>query len=154
MRENMETSDIRDGVCELTLQASEALQLFAGLEAHGFARRNVHFFAGARIAANAGFSRLYREDSEPAQFNPLAAAHSILQRFKNRFDGLFGLHAAHACPFELRQYGVHDIQFNQALPPPLRASEPAPAQAIGVSPRALAYHRGQMLEAAREVVKT
>jgi hypothetical protein len=99
------------------LQASEALQLFAGLEAHGFAGRYIHFFAGARIAANAGFSRLYGENSEAAQFNPLAAAHAILQRLKNRFDGLLGLDAADACPFELRQYGVYDIQFNQSLPP-------------------------------------
>ena len=102
-----------------SLQSSEALQLFAGLEAYRFAGRNIHFFAGARIAPDAGFSRLYGENSEAAQFNSLAAAHAILQRFKNRFNGLFGLHAADACSLELRQNRVHDIQFNQ-MGPPLR----------------------------------
>ena len=100
-----------------SLQSSEALQLFAGLEAYRFAGRNIHFFAGARIAPDAGFSRLHGKDSEAAQFNSLAAAHAVLQRFKNRFHGLFSLHAADAGSFELRQYGVHDIQFNQMRPP-------------------------------------
>jgi len=97
------------------LQASQALQFFAGLEAYRFAGRNIHFFAGARIAANAGLARLHGKNSEAAQFNSLAPAHAAFQRFKNRLDGLFGLDAAHASSIELGQYGVHDIQFNQTF---------------------------------------
>jgi hypothetical protein len=106
------------------LQASQALQFFARLETHRFAGGDIHFFAGARIAANAGLARLHGKNSEAAQFNSLAAAHAAFQRFKNRLDGLLGLDAAHPGPIELGQYGVHDIQFNQRSSP-LRASNRA-----------------------------
>ena len=39
----------------------EALQFFSGLEADGFAWRDVDLFAGARVAADAGFARLHAE---------------------------------------------------------------------------------------------
>jgi hypothetical protein len=92
----------------------EALELFAGLKSHSLARRNIHFLTGARIAADARLSGLHGKNSKPPQFDSLGASHSVLQRFKNRFHGLLGLDAAHACSFELCQYGVYDIQFNQA----------------------------------------
>jgi hypothetical protein len=92
----------------------ETLELFAGLKSHSLARRNIHFFTGARIAANACLSRLHGENSKPPQFDSLSASHSVLQRFKNSFHGLLGLDAAHARSFELCQDGVYDIQFNQA----------------------------------------
>src|SRR4029077_5415850 len=95
----------------------QALQFLAGLEAHRLAGWDVHFFAGTRIAADARFPRLYGEHAKSAQLNALAAAHSVLQRFKNRFDGLLGFYAAHARSFELFQYGVYNVQFNQARPP-------------------------------------
>ena len=101
--------------CDFLLQTAEALQLFAGLKADGLAGRNVHFFAGPRIAADAGLPRLHSKNSEAAQFDSLAAAHAVLKRFKNRLDGLFGLDAAHSSSIELGQYGVHDIQFNQTF---------------------------------------
>ena len=97
------------------LQASQALQFFAGLEANRFAGRNIHFFAGAWIAANAGLTWLHGKNSEAAQFDSLAAAHAAFQRFKNSLHGLFGFDAAHAGSIELCQYGVHDIQFNQTF---------------------------------------
>ncbi len=71
-----------------------ALKLFAGLEADGFARRNVDFFAGARIATDAGLARLDAEDAEAAKLDALAAAKSLLQGFENGFDGLLRLGAA------------------------------------------------------------
>src|SRR5258708_5616182 len=39
----------------------DALKLFSGLEADGFARRNGHLFAGAGIAADAGLARLHTD---------------------------------------------------------------------------------------------
>src|SRR2546422_4711395 len=92
----------------------EAVEFFAGFKSHSFARRNIHSFTGARIAADARLSGLHGKNSKPPQFDSLGASHSVLQRFKNRFHGLLGLDAAHACSFELCQYGVYDIQFNQA----------------------------------------
>src|SRR6266404_323149 len=57
----------------------KALQFFAGFEAYCLAGRNVYFFSGAWIAANAGFPRLYREHTKSSQLNALAAPHSVLQ---------------------------------------------------------------------------
>ena len=47
------------------------LEFFAGLEAHGFAGRDFHFFAGARVAADAGLARLDVENTEPTQLDPV-----------------------------------------------------------------------------------
>jgi hypothetical protein len=101
--------------CELALQASQALQFFARLETYRFAWGNIYFFAGARIAANAGLAGLHGKHSKAAQFDSLATAHAAFQRFKNRLDGLFGLDAAHSSSIELGQYGVYDVQFNQTF---------------------------------------
>ena len=51
----------------------DGLEFFAGLEADGFARRNVDFGAGARVAADAGFAGAHVEDAEAAQFDAVAA---------------------------------------------------------------------------------
>ncbi len=69
----------------------DALKFFAGLETDGFARRDVHFFAGAGIAANAGLAGLDAKDAKAAEFDALAAAEGLLQRLENGFDGLLGL---------------------------------------------------------------
>src|SRR6266566_1163644 len=69
-------------------RVSQALQLFARLEAHGLARWNVHFFARFRIAPDAGLPRPHAEDTEFAQFDALAAPESVLECFENGFDGL------------------------------------------------------------------
>ena len=93
----------------LLLRAFEALQLFAGLKAHGFAGRDVDFFAGAGIASDAGLAGLDAKDAEAAEFNALAAAESLLERFENGFDGLLGLGAA-----DVRggDDGVYDVQLD------------------------------------------
>src|SRR5882762_8978285 len=87
----------------------EALQFFAGLEADGFARRNVDFFTGAGIAADAGLARLDTENAKAAELDALAAAEGLLEGFENGFDGLLGLGAA-----DVRRDndGIHDIQLN------------------------------------------
>ena len=84
----------------------EFLQFFAGLEAHGFAGRDVDFFAGARIAADAGFARACTLKTPKRRSSMrCAAAQSVLQGFENGFDRLFRLGAAHA---RLGDDGIHD----------------------------------------------
>src|SRR5712664_4634887 len=90
----------------------DALKLFAGFEADGFARRDVDLFAGAGIAADAGFAGLDAEHAEAAKFDALAAAESLLQRFENGLDGLLGFGAA-----DVRggDDSIYDIQLNHAI---------------------------------------
>jgi hypothetical protein len=87
----------------------DALELFAGFEADGFAGRDADFFAGARVAADAGLSRLDAEDAEAAEFDALAAAESLFQRIENGFDGLLGFGAADE---SLRDNRIHDVQLD------------------------------------------
>ena len=112
------------------LGALEALEFFAGLKADGFPGRNIDFFPGARIAADAGLARLDAENAKSAELDALAAAEGLLERFENGFDGLLGLSAA-----DVRRGddGVYDVQLNHT---------------------SLRRIRGQMLEGATWVVKT
>src|SRR5882724_6248362 len=112
------------------LGALEALEFFAGLEADGFAGRNVDFFTGAGIAADAGLARLDTEDAKAAELDALAAAEGLLEGFEDGFDGLLGFGAA-----DVRRGddSVYDVQLNHT---------------------SLRRIRGQMLEGAAWVVKT
>src|ERR1700741_1207545 len=100
------------------LRFFDALKLFAGFEAYSFARRNADLFAGAGIAPNAGLAWLHAEDAEAAEFDALAAAESLRQRFKDGLDGLLGLGAA-----DVRRHddSIYDIQLNHAILPRFRA---------------------------------
>ena len=89
-----------------------ALEFFAGLEADGLSGRDVDFFAGAGIAADAGLAGLHAENAEAAQLDALAAAKSLLQRFENRFDGLLGLGAADVGSGDDR---IYKIQLDHAI---------------------------------------
>ena len=95
----------------------DALKFFAGFEADGFTGRNVDFFASAWIAADAGLARLHAEDAEAAEFDALATAESLLQRFENGLDGLFGFGAA-----DVRRGddSIYDIQLNHTILPRFR----------------------------------
>jgi hypothetical protein len=84
----------------------ERLQFFAGLEAHGFSRRDADLFAGTGIAPDASLSRLHAEYTEFAQLNPLAAPHGVLQRLKDSLHGLFGFCAA---DIRLCYDGIHNV---------------------------------------------
>jgi SAM-dependent methyltransferase len=64
------------------------------LEQHGLAGWNAHFFAGPRIAANAGLAWFDAEHTELAEFDALTAAESALERFENSLNGLFRFRAA------------------------------------------------------------
>ena len=89
-----------------------ALEFFAGLEADGFSRRNVDFFAGAGIAADAGLAGFDAEDAEAAQLDALAAAKGLLERFENGFDGLLGFGAADVGGGDDR---IYEIQLNHFI---------------------------------------
>src|SRR5579863_6680489 len=94
----------------------KALQFFFGLEADGFAWRDVDLFAGARIAANAGLAGLDAEDAEAAQFDTLAAAERVLERFEYRLDRLFRLGAADVWRRCIDD-GIHDVQLDHTILP-------------------------------------
>jgi hypothetical protein len=85
------------------------LEFFAGFEANGFAGRDADFFAGAGVAADAGFAGLDAENAEAAEFDALAAAESLLQGIKNGFDGLLGFGAADE---SLGYNRIHDVQLD------------------------------------------
>jgi hypothetical protein len=112
------------------LSCFEALKFFAGFEAHGFAGRDVDFFAGAGIAADAGFARLDAENAEAAELDALAAAEGLLERFEHGFDGLLGFGTADVSRGD---DGVYDVQLDHT---------------------SLRRIRGQMLEGGARVVKT
>src|SRR5712664_734044 len=95
----------------------DALKLFAGFETDGLAGRNVHLFAGAGVAADAGLAGLDAEHAEAAEFDALTAAESLLQRFENSFNGLLGLGAA-----DVRRTddSIYDIELNHTILPRFR----------------------------------
>src|SRR5258708_961781 len=112
------------------LVALEALEFLAGLEADRFAGRNIDFFTGPGISANAGLARLDAEDAEAAELDALATAEGLLERFENGLDGLLGLGATDT---RLGDDSVYHVQLNHT---------------------SLRRFRGQMLEGAAWVVKT
>ena len=60
----------------------QLLKLFARLETNGFAGRNRHLRAGARIAADARLSRTHVEDPKTAQFDSLALGKALFMLSK------------------------------------------------------------------------
>jgi hypothetical protein len=85
------------------------LELFAGFEADGFAWGDADFFAGTRVATDAGFAGLDAEDAEAAEFDALAAAESLFQGIENGFDGLLGFGAADE---SLGDNRIHNVQLD------------------------------------------
>jgi len=65
----------------------ENLEVFAWLEADGFAGGDGDLGASARVAADAGFARLYGEDAEAAELDAVAVAEGFLHGFKDGIDG-------------------------------------------------------------------
>jgi hypothetical protein len=87
----------------------DALEFFARFEADGFAGRDADLFAGAGIAADARFAGLDAENAEAAEFDALATAESLLERFENGFDRLLRLGAADE---SLGHNRIYDVQLN------------------------------------------
>jgi hypothetical protein len=65
------------------------LKFFAGLEAYGFAGRDIHFGARARISSDAGLARLHVENSKAAQLDAVAFRQRFLYRVENSFHRYF-----------------------------------------------------------------
>ena len=98
------------GYVELT----EVVEVFAGLEPYGFSGGDADFCPGARVASDAGFTRADVEDSESAQLNAVAGGESLLQAFKDGFDGGFGFDAGQSGTLD---YLMYDVLLNQWLSP-------------------------------------
>jgi len=93
---------------------SKRLQVFSGFEPDGFSGRNIHFRTCAWIPADAGFSRLYREDTEASQFDAIVGLQSILHAAENGIDRLLGFGFADAGAFDDL---IDKIQFDHWQPP-------------------------------------
>jgi len=87
----------------------QRLQILAGLEPHSFSWRDVDLRAGARIAADAGLARFYREDAEATQLNPIVGFECILHAVEDRIDSLFRFGLANTRPFDDL---IHKIEFD------------------------------------------
>src|SRR5262245_34993792 len=71
---------------------ADVLKIFARLEPDCPARRNAHFFSGARVAADAALARLHLKDTEPTELDTFAALHGGPHRIEDRVNGHLGLH--------------------------------------------------------------
>jgi hypothetical protein len=87
----------------------ERLQILAGFEPYGFSWRDVHFRTGARITPDTGFPRLYREDAEASQLNPIVGFECILHAVEDRIDSLFRFGLANTRPLDDL---IHKIEFD------------------------------------------
>ncbi len=85
----------------------QQVKFFSGLEAHRFARSDAHLSAGAGIAPDSGLPGLDRENTEAAQFDPLAGDKGLLHAFKDGVHGRFSLGA--------RQPGTLNNPLNKVL---------------------------------------
>lgn len=93
---------------------TEVVEVFAGLEPHGFAGGDADFCPGARVPSDAGFAWADVEDSESAQLDAVAGGESLLQAFKDGFDGGFGFDAGQSGTLD---YLMYDVLLNQWLSP-------------------------------------
>jgi hypothetical protein len=86
------------------------MQLFAWLEADGFAGSDVDLSPGAGIAANAGFAGADTEDAKPAQLDALAGCQSLLEALEDRVHRRLSLGARQA---RALNHVVNDVLFDQ-----------------------------------------
>src|ERR1017187_589307 len=63
----------------------DRLQFFSRLKAHGLARRNRHFGAGARVASDAGLTRAHVKHAKSAQLDAIAVGQRLLHALKDGF---------------------------------------------------------------------
>jgi len=92
----------------------DGVQFFAGFEANGFAGRNIHFSAGAWVAANAGFAWTDVEDAETAKLDSVALRQCLFHRLEDDFHRALGLRLGDAGP---AHDFVDDIELDHAAAP-------------------------------------
>ena len=67
------------------------MELFTGLEADSFAWGYGDFCAGSWVTPDAGFARLYGEDSEATELDAVACHERLLHAFEDGVHGGFSL---------------------------------------------------------------
>jgi len=87
------------------------MQLFAGLEAHRFSRRDTYLGAGAGVSANAGLAGADAEDAKSAQLDSFARRKSFLQALKDGVHSRLGFGAGQPCALD---YVMNDVLLNQS----------------------------------------
>jgi hypothetical protein len=92
----------------------ELVEVLPRLKPDGFAGSNADFRPGARISSNTGFARADVEDAKSAQFNAVSGGKSLLEAFKDGFDGGLGFDAGQSGTLD---HLVYDVLLNQWLSP-------------------------------------
>ena len=85
------------------------LQLFARLEAHSLAGRDIDLSAGARVASNAGLARTHIKDSKSSQLNALALSQGLLHALEYGFHRHFGFGFGDT---GFRDYYIDDVELD------------------------------------------
>jgi hypothetical protein len=76
------------------------VEVFAGLEADGFAGGDRNFGTGAWVAAYAGFAGFNREDAEAAEFDAVPFDEGLFHGFEDGIDGCLCLGAYQSCALD------------------------------------------------------
>src|SRR5437016_1238321 len=90
-------------------QLLKRLQVFAWLESHGLAGRDIHFRSGPRVPANAGLPRFYGKHSKASQLNAIVGLEGIFHAIEDRVDCLLRFRLAHSGPLNDL---IHKIEFD------------------------------------------
>ena len=88
------------------------LEFLAGLETHGFARRDANLLARARVPADAGFARLHVENAEAAKLDAFSTPERVFHGFEHGFHRLFGLRSSDV---GLLHDGVYDVELDHTV---------------------------------------
>jgi hypothetical protein len=102
------------------MQAAALIQLvevFAGFEAHSFARGDADFCSGARIASDPCFAGPDIEDAKATQLDAVAPGEGLLETFEDGLNGGLGFDAGQSGTLN---YLVYDVLLNQWLSPETR----------------------------------
>jgi len=101
------------------LAAVDRMQFLAGFEAHRLAGDDADLFAGAGIAADAGFPGADAEDAEAAQLDALTGGKSLFEALEDCIHGRLRLGAGQASTLNhmmddvlLNQWGTSLAQLN------------------------------------------
>jgi len=114
----------------LSPHSVEDLEVFAWLEADGFAGGDADFGAGAGVAAYAGFAGLDGEDTEAAEFDAIRGAKGMLHSLEDGVDGCFCLGAGEAGALD---YALDEILLDQLRSPSCAVGSSRMRRATAVS---------------------
>ena len=98
---------------EPRLTLLQRLQLLAGFESHGFARRNRYLSAGARVTSDSGLARPHIEDAEASQLDAFAMGQGPLHALEDSLDGHLGLSLGYP---RFIDYFINDIELDHVSP--------------------------------------